>query len=69
MSFDIWLLDMKVSLLFQVRRASAKCIEAIVSTRHDFLVDLYKNVSTGLIARFKVLYLLLKIIVSFHHKM
>lgn len=44
----------RVMFTFQVRRASAKCIEAIVSTRHEYLADFYKNVSSGLIARFKV---------------
>ncbi|XP_077972104.1 cullin-associated NEDD8-dissociated protein 1-like [Styela clava] len=38
---------------WKVRRASAKCIEAVVSTRHELLVEFYKNVSQPLISRFK----------------
>lgn len=38
----------------QVRRASAKCLEAIVSTRPELLVEFYQTVSLPLIARFKV---------------
>nr|CAB3227534.1 cullin-associated NEDD8-dissociated protein 1 [Phallusia mammillata] len=38
---------------WKVRRASAKCIEAIVSTRPELLVEFYQTVSLPLIARFK----------------
>lgn len=38
---------------WKVRRASAKCIEAIVSTRHEMLLHFYTTVSPQLIARFK----------------
>ncbi|KAF2360885.1 TATA-binding protein interacting (TIP20) [Trinorchestia longiramus] len=38
---------------WKVRRASAKCIEAIVSTRHEMLLQFYTTVSPQLIARFK----------------
>ena len=40
--------------LFQVRHSSAKCLEAIVSTRPELLVDFYQSVSIPIIARFKV---------------
>ncbi|RXG58982.1 Cullin-associated NEDD8-dissociated protein 1 [Armadillidium vulgare] len=36
-----------------VRRASAKCLEAVISTRHEMLMDFYKTVSPMLISRFK----------------
>ncbi|XP_061474480.1 cullin-associated NEDD8-dissociated protein 1-like isoform X4 [Rhineura floridana] len=38
---------------WKVRRAAAKCLEAIVSTRHDLLQDFYKTLSPALISRFK----------------
>jgi len=38
---------------WKVRRQSAKCIEALISTRHDMMIDLYKNVSPILIQRYK----------------
>ena len=38
---------------WKVRRASAKCIEAIVSTRNEMLLQFYTTVSPQLIARFK----------------
>ena len=41
-------------LICQVRRASAKCIEAIVGTRSEMLKQFYQSVSPQLIARFKV---------------
>ncbi|XP_073207347.1 cullin-associated NEDD8-dissociated protein 1-like isoform X5 [Lepidochelys kempii] len=38
---------------WKVRRSAAKCLEAIVSTRHDLLQDFYKTLSPVLIGRFK----------------
>lgn len=38
---------------WKVRRSAAKCLEAIVSTRHDLLQDFYKTLSPALISRFK----------------
>ncbi|XP_069960266.1 cullin-associated NEDD8-dissociated protein 1 [Cherax quadricarinatus] len=38
---------------WKVRRSSAKCLEAVISTRHEMLVDFYKTVSPQLITRFK----------------
>lgn len=38
---------------WKVRRAAAKCLDAIIGTRHEMLMDFYKNVSPALIARFK----------------
>uniref|UniRef100_A0A2C9JF10 TATA-binding protein interacting (TIP20) domain-containing protein n=1 Tax=Biomphalaria glabrata TaxID=6526 RepID=A0A2C9JF10_BIOGL len=38
---------------WKVRRSAAKCLEAVVSTRHDMLPEFYKTVSPALIARFK----------------
>lgn len=38
---------------WKVRRASAKCLEAVVSSRRELLPELYKIVSPALIARFK----------------
>lgn len=38
---------------WKVRRAAAKCIEAVVSSRRELLPDLYKIVSPALISRFK----------------
>ncbi|XP_076457085.1 cullin-associated NEDD8-dissociated protein 1-like [Babylonia areolata] len=38
---------------WKVRRSAAKCIEAIISTRHEMLVEFYRSVSPALIARFK----------------
>nr|XP_060622249.1 cullin-associated NEDD8-dissociated protein 1-like [Anolis sagrei ordinatus] len=38
---------------WKVRRSAAKCLEAIVSTRHDLLQDFYKTLSPALIGRFK----------------
>ncbi|GAB6018576.1 Cullin-associated NEDD8-dissociated protein 1 [Chamberlinius hualienensis] len=38
---------------WKVRRASAKCLEAIVGTRHEMLADFYKTISPALIVRFK----------------
>ncbi|KAK2158819.1 hypothetical protein LSH36_163g01004 [Paralvinella palmiformis] len=38
---------------WKVRRASAKCLDAIMGTRHEMLTDFYNHVSPALIARFK----------------
>lgn len=40
-------------LSWKVRRASAKCLEAIISTRHDMINDFYQSISPALIARYK----------------
>nr|CAD7459444.1 unnamed protein product [Timema tahoe] len=38
---------------WKVRRAAARCLEAIIATRHELLAEFYKVVSPALIARFK----------------
>ncbi|XP_028513482.1 cullin-associated NEDD8-dissociated protein 1 [Exaiptasia diaphana] len=38
---------------WKVRRAAAKCLTAIIGSRHDLLSDLYRNIAPALIARFK----------------
>ncbi len=38
---------------WKVRRAAAKCLEAVITTRHELLEEFYKNVSPKLIARWK----------------
>lgn len=38
---------------WKVRRASAKCLEAIIATRHEMLSEFYRTISPALIARFK----------------
>lgn len=38
---------------WKVRRAAAKCLEAVISTRRDLITDLFRVVSPALIARFK----------------
>lgn len=38
---------------WKVRRSAAKCLEAVISTRHELLAEFYKSVSPALIARFK----------------
>lgn len=38
---------------WKVRRASAKCLESIIATRHDMIEDFYRNLSPALISRFK----------------
>ncbi|XP_014297197.1 cullin-associated NEDD8-dissociated protein 1 [Microplitis demolitor] len=38
---------------WKVRRAAAKCLEAVVSSRRELLSELYKHVSPAIIARFK----------------
>lgn len=39
---------------WKVRRAAAKCLDAVVSTRHEMLPDFYRSVSPALVCRFKV---------------
>lgn len=38
---------------WKVRRSAAKCLEAIITTRHELLAEFYKILSPSLIARFK----------------
>jgi len=38
---------------WKVRRAAAKCLEAVISTRHEMLEQFYRQISPALIARFK----------------
>lgn len=38
---------------WKVRRSSVKCLEAVISTRRDLLVELYGNVCPVLVSRFK----------------
>lgn len=38
---------------WKVRRSAAKCLEAIIATRHELLEDFYRSLSPALIARFK----------------
>ncbi|CAG9796700.1 unnamed protein product [Diatraea saccharalis] len=38
---------------WKVRRAAAKCLESVISTRHELLPEMYQTVSPALIARFK----------------
>jgi hypothetical protein len=38
---------------WKVRRAAAKCLAAVIATRHELLDDLYATVSPALISRFK----------------
>ncbi|XP_051483107.1 cullin-associated NEDD8-dissociated protein 1-like isoform X2 [Apus apus] len=40
-------------LSWKVRRSAAKCLEALVSSRHDLLQDFYRTLSPVLISRFK----------------
>ncbi|NXG62609.1 CAND1 protein, partial [Hemiprocne comata] len=40
-------------LSWKVRRSVAKCLEALVSSRHDLLQDFYRTLSPVLISRFK----------------
>lgn len=44
---------------WKVRRAAAKCLEAVIATRHEMLPEFYRVVSPALIARFKGLHYLL----------
>lgn len=39
---------------WKVRRAAAKCLDAVVSTRHEMLPEFYRSVSPALVSRFKV---------------
>lgn len=38
---------------WKVRRAAAKCLEAVIATRRDLVAEMYRVVSPALIARFK----------------
>ncbi|CAH1121972.1 unnamed protein product [Ceutorhynchus assimilis] len=38
---------------WKVRRSAAKCLEAVIKTRHELLAEFYKVLSPALIARFK----------------
>ncbi|KAF6738415.1 Cullin-associated NEDD8-dissociated protein 1 [Oryzias melastigma] len=38
---------------WKVRRAAAKCLDAVVSTRHEMLPEFYRSVSPALVSRFK----------------
>lgn len=38
---------------WKVRRSAAKCLESVISTRHELLEDFYRTLSPALIARFK----------------
>lgn len=38
---------------WKVRRSAAKCLEAVISTRHELLEEMYKVLSPALIVRFK----------------
>lgn len=38
---------------WKVRRSAAKCLEAIIITRHESIVQMYKVVAPALISRFK----------------
>lgn len=38
---------------WKVRRAAAKCLESVISTRHDLLESFYETLSPALITRFK----------------
>lgn len=38
---------------WKVRRAAAKCLETIISSRHELLPEFYRLLSPALIARFK----------------
>ncbi|KAJ8986273.1 hypothetical protein NQ317_009983 [Molorchus minor] len=38
---------------WKVRRSAAKCLEAIITTRHELLPEFYRALSPALIARFK----------------
>lgn len=38
---------------WKVRRSAAKCLEAVISTRHELIEDFYNTLSPALISRFK----------------
>lgn len=40
-------------LSWKVRRSAAKCLESIITTRHELLSEFYKILSPVLISRFK----------------
>ena len=40
---------------WKVRRAAAKCLEAVISTRHELLEEFYRTVSPKLIARYAMI--------------
>ena len=52
---------------WKVRRASAKCLDAIIATRHEMLPEFYQSVSPALINRFKGRCSVVLSIVTFHH--
>lgn len=43
---------------WKVRRSAAKCLESIISTRHELLSEFYRVLSPALIIRFKGKYIL-----------
>ncbi|KAL6064787.1 Cullin-associated NEDD8-dissociated protein 1 [Balamuthia mandrillaris] len=45
--------DDEDDMSWKVRRSSAKCLSAIITTRPDLIADLYKEVVPAIIARFK----------------
>jgi len=38
---------------WKVRRAAAKCLEAVITTRHEMLEEFYRTISPALVTRFK----------------
>lgn len=38
---------------WKVRRAAAKCLESVITSRHELLADFYKTLSPTLISRFR----------------
>ncbi len=51
---------------WKVRRASAKCLDAIIATRHEMLNEFYTTVSPALIGRFKGSYVHVSSQVALH---
>ena len=41
---------------WKVRRAAAKCLQAVILTRHEMLADFYRIASPTLIARYLLFY-------------